>query len=84
VSADGAGAAVTSMGVSLFCAAAGAPQASSSAAEAPLNALTIMRRTAVILPRPVGCWIDRARLPRDGRVRPLLARKSRQHKALPS
>ena len=50
VSAEGGGAAVTSTGVSLFCAAAGADRATASAAAAPLKALTVMRRTAVTSP----------------------------------
>ena len=50
VSADGAGAAVTSTGASLFWATAGAPRTSISAADATLRDLILMRRKAVILP----------------------------------
>lgn len=50
VSADGGGAAVTSTGASAFWAKAGFAMASASAAATPLNALTVMRRSAVISP----------------------------------
>ena len=52
VSADGGGAAVTSIGASLFCAAAGMARASAKAAAAPLKILVALRPAAVILPRP--------------------------------
>jgi hypothetical protein len=51
VSADGGGAAVTSIGASLLCATAAAPRPSDTIAANPLNVLTVMRRNAVILPR---------------------------------
>jgi hypothetical protein len=54
VSAEGGGAAVTSTGASLSCAAEGVPRASASAAAVPLKALKLMRRDAVILPRLAG------------------------------
>jgi hypothetical protein len=50
VSAEGGGAAVTSTGASLFWAKPGFAATSTSAAAAPLKALTIMRRTAVTSP----------------------------------
>ena len=52
VSADGGGAAVTSTGASVFCAAAGIARASATAAPRPPNAFDTIRRSAVILPRP--------------------------------
>jgi hypothetical protein len=50
VSDDGAGAAVTSTGASLFWANAGTEETSASAAAVPLKALIVMRPSAVILP----------------------------------
>src|SRR6185369_6222014 len=66
VSDEGAGAAVTSTGASLFCASAGADRASASAAAVPLKALIVMRRLAVILPRPASAGCFGALRPREG------------------
>ena len=63
VSADGAGAAVTSTGASLFWAAAGAPRTSISAADATLRDLILMRRKAVILPALLVAGFIRTHLP---------------------
>jgi hypothetical protein len=78
VSDEGGGAAVTSTGASLFWAAAGMAAASRSAMAALQRDFDIMRRKAVILPRPVGCWM-RPRLPRRRAPR-LLARNIGQYK----
>lgn len=62
VSAEGGGAAVTSIGASLFWANAGRAMPSDSAAAVPPKIFKVMRRNAVILP-PCCCWMSQPAYP---------------------